>query len=232
MNNSSYRVSAVFTLKDSKSKDKFVEFANSDKGLSVTRAWKGCKSLIMYESRENPNKLIIWQEWESQTDQESYIKHRHDDGSFDFLGELVSCPPEITPIRSMEMKTDEQKIKSIIEDMCHKDHNLAIRHMNDDCVFIRPTGNPLSKSQWVHMMNNPKVSVEESSLMSINKLHICGDMAFVCYTAHNKFNYMGQPNDDIAVFTSVLQRVSGDWIVIHGHRSTGRKPTDDPPKFE
>ena len=231
MANSSYRVSAVFTLKDTASKDKFVEFANSDKGLSVTRAWKGCKSLDMYESRENPNKLVIWQEWESKEDQEGYIKHRHEDGSFDFLGELVACPPEITPIRSMVMQTDEEKIKSIIEDMCHKDHTLGMKHMGDGCVFIRPTGNPLNKEQWNEMMNNPNVSVEDSHLVSVNKLQVCGDMAFACYTAHNKFNYMGKANDDIAVFTSVLQRVGGDWVVVHGQRSSGRSPDDEAPKF-
>ena len=231
MASSSYRVSAVFTLKDTASKDKFVDFANSDKGLSVTRTWKGCKSLDMYESRENPNKLIIWQEWESKEDQESYIKHRHEDGSFDFLGELVACPPEITPIRSMVMQTDEEKIKSIIEDMCHKDHTLGMKHMGDGCVFIRPTGNPLNKEQWNEMMNNPNVSVEDSHLVSVNKLQVCGDMAFACYTAHNKFNYMGQANDDIAVFTSVLQRVAGDWVVVHGQRSSGRSPNEDAPKF-
>ena len=58
-----------------------------------------------------------------------------------------------------------------------------------------------------------------------------GDMAFACYTAHNKFNYMGKANDDIAVFTSVLQRGGGDWVVVHGQRSSGRSPTDEPPKF-
>jgi len=231
MASSSYRVSAVFTLKDAESKDKFVDFANSDKGLSVTRAWKGCKSLDMYESRENPNKLIIWQEWESKEDQESYIKHRHEDGSFDFLGELVACPPEITPIRSMVMKTDEEKIRDIVADMCHKDHTLGMNHMGEGCVFVRPTGNPLNKEQWNEMMNNPNVSVEDSKLVSVYKLQVCGDMAFVCYTAHNKFNYMGNANDDIAVFSSVLQRVGGDWVVVHGQRSSGRSPTDEPPKF-
>ena len=38
-------------------------------------------------------------------------------------------------------------------------------------------------------------------------------------------------NDDIAVFTSVLQRVGGDWVVVHGQRSSGRSPSDEPPKF-
>ena len=57
----SYRVCAVFTLKDQQCKNRFIEFCNGDNGLSVTRAAKGCQSLQMFESREDEMKLIIWQ---------------------------------------------------------------------------------------------------------------------------------------------------------------------------
>ena len=67
-----------FTLKDAEAKDKFVSFGAGENGLSVTRGWKGCKSIEMYESREDSNKIVIWQEWESKEDQESYIAHRHE----------------------------------------------------------------------------------------------------------------------------------------------------------
>ena len=75
MTESSYRVCAVFTLKDQESKNRFIEFANGDNGLSVTRAAKGCKSLNMFESREDAMKLIIWQEWDCKENQQAYIKH-------------------------------------------------------------------------------------------------------------------------------------------------------------
>ena len=59
-----------------------------------------------------------------------------------------------------------------------------------------------------------------------------GDMAYVCYTGHAKFNYKGTENDDVAVLTSVLERKDGVWKVVHGQRSTGRKPEDSPPEFK
>ena len=229
--NNDYTVKAVFSFKDQSSKEKFIDFCNGDNGLSVTRSWEGCKSIECYEEIDEPLSVVIWQKWASKTHQESYVKHRHEDGSFDFLGELISKPPQITPIRPLVFKTDKQQIEEIIEDMCHKDHNKAMHHMVNDCVFIRPTGNPLTKSGWDEMMNNPNVSVEDSSLLSINKLQIMGNAAYVCYTAHNKFNYMGNANDDIAVFTSVLQKTNGVWSVVHGQRSTGRTPDSDLPKF-
>ena len=80
-------------------------------------------------------------------------------------------------------------------------------------------------------MNNSDVSVESNELVSINKMEIHGDMAFVVYTNHGKFNYKGTENDDIAVLTSVLRRVSGRWVVVHGQRSTGRSPSDPLPEF-
>lgn len=226
-----FTVSAVFTFKDSASKNKFIEFCNGENGLSVTKSWKGCQSIECYESHENPRQIIIWQKWDTQQDQESYVKHRHDDGSFDFLGGLVECPPVIRPLRPVQFKTDEEQIESIIHDMCNKDHTVGNKHMSADCVFIRPSGNPLDVNGWNDMMENDDVTVESNELLTINKIRIEENMAFVCYTSHGKFNYKGTDNDDIAVFTSILNKIDGQWRVVFGQRSTGRKPDAEPPIF-
>lgn len=231
MTESSYRVCAVFTLKDQESKNRFIEFANGDNGLSVTRAAKGCKSLNMFESREDAMKLIIWQEWDCKENQQAYIKHRHEDGTFEMIGEIVACPPEIHPIKEMVMKTEEEKVKDVVDDMCNVDYKVGMKHMHDDCVFIRPTGNPLNKKGWEAMMSNNDVKVESSKLVAVNKLSVCGCCAYVCYTQHGKFTYKGTSNDDVAVFTCVLRKCDGVWKVVQGSRSTGRKPSDEQPKF-
>ena len=228
---SSHTVKAVFTFKDVESKEKFIVFCNGERGLILAREWRGCQSIDVYEEQSNHLSVVIWQKWATKEDQESYVKFRREDGSFDFLGELISCPPVIAPLRPLVFKSDRERIEDVVRDMCHKDHTVGMKHMGKDCVFIRPTGNPLNREQWEKMMTNSDVSVESNELVSINKLEICGDMAFVCYTTHGKFNYKGTANDDIAVLTSVLQRVDGHWVVVHGQRSTGRSPTADPPKF-
>lgn len=231
MTESSYRVCAVFTLKDQESKNRFIEFANGDNGLSVTRAAKGCKSLNMFESREDAMKLVIWQEWDCKENQQAYIKHRHEDGTFEMIGEIVACPPEIHPIKEMVMKTEEEKVRDVINDMCQVDYKVGMKHMHDDCVFIRPTGNPLNKNGWEAMMSNDDVKVESSKLVAVNKLSVCGCCAYVCYTQHGKFTYKGTSNDDVAVFTCVLRKYDGVWKVVQGSRSTGRKPEDPQPTF-
>ena len=226
-----HTVKAVFSFKDRESKNKFVDFANGEKGLSVTRAFEGCHSIDCYESYDNPLSVTIWQKWASKENHENYVKFRHEDGSFDFLGELISSPPEICALSPLIFKSDEEQIEDIVRDMCNKDHTLGMKHTHKECVFIRPSGNPLTMEGWNQMMQNPNVSVELNELVSINKLQVCGNMAYVCYTDHGKFNYMGTENDDIAVLTSVLQKVDGRWMVVHGQRSTGRSPSEEPPKF-
>jgi quinol monooxygenase YgiN len=235
----SHTVSAVFTFKNSSSKDMFIDFCNGDNGLSVTRAWDGCKSIDCFEPHTNPLQVTIWQKWASPQAHESYVKHRHEDGSFDFLDELISCPPEINPLRPVLFKTDEQQIHDIVNDMCNKDHRvgnkhmhektLFIQHMHEKTLFIRPTGNPITLKGWNDMMSSDDVTVEESDLVNINQLRISGNMAYVCYTTHDKYSDL---NDDIVVFTSILEKGSGRWKVVFGQRSTGRKPSyDAPPIF-
>lgn len=227
----SHTVSATFTFKDCESKDKFIDFCNGENGLDVTRGHEGCESIECYEQQENPNAVIIWQKWASKENHESYVKFRHDDGSFDFLGELIASPPEIVALNPVNFSTDRDRVEQVIIDMCNKDHNVGMKHMHKDCVFVRPTGNPLNKDGWDNMMNNEDVIVESNDLVTINKLKVVGDMAFVCYTTHGKFSYKGTVNDDIAVLSTVLQRVDGKWLVVHGQRSTGRKPSEEPPHF-
>ena len=79
--------------------------------------------------------------------------------------------------------------------------------MTNNCHFIRPSGNPLTRQSRIDMMNSPDVKVTHSELIKINKLEVVGDMAYACYTTHGKFNYKGTENDDIAVLTLILRKI-------------------------
>ena len=228
---SNHTACAVFTFKDKESKTKFVDFCNGPNGLDVTRKHKGCQSIECYEKHDNELSIVIWQKWDSKKDHEAYVTFRHEDGSFNFLGELVAYPPDISALSPLIFKSDEDQIKDIVKDMCDVDYKVGIRHMHDDCVFIRPSGNPLDKNGWEQMMNNEDVTVESSKLVSLNKLSVRGYCAYVCYTQHGQFTYKGTVNDDIAVFTNILEKENGLWKVVQGTRSTGRKPEDELPVF-
>ena len=130
---------------------------------------------------------------------------------------------------SFRKDKDESKLKSIIEELTSLEGGR--HHMHKNCIFIRPTGNPLNMQQWDEMMNSDDVKMTYSKLLTINKLDIVGDMAYACYTSHTKFNFKGTENDDIAVFTGVFKKLDGVWKMTFGQRSTGRKPEEDLPKF-
>ena len=103
----------------------------------------------------------------------------------------------------------EKILKQIITDLCAlKDGAPGGRqHMDKDCLFIRPTGNPLNLEEWDEMMNREDVDIIQSKLISINKLQVVDEMAYACYTAHSEFNIDGESNDDIAVFSAVFNKI-------------------------
>ena len=108
--------------------------------------------------------------------------------------------------------TDKEQIENIVTDMATlKDGKMqGHKYMTDSCVFIRPSGNPLSKTAWQAMMDSPDVSVTHSSLVAINKVEVVGEMAYACYTTHGQFKYKGTENDDIAVLTAIFEKIDGD----------------------
>ena len=54
----------------------------------------------------------------------------------------------------MTEKSDEEQIKKIVQDMCNVDYKLGMQHMHEECVFVRPSGNPLNMEGWEAMMTN------------------------------------------------------------------------------
>ena len=76
------------------------------------------------------------------------------------------------------------------------------------------------------MMTNDDVKAISSKLLTIHKLAVGNTGAYVCYSSHAKFIYKGRKNDDVAVFSSIMKKKNGVWKVVHGQRSTGRKPSE------
>ena len=101
------------------------------------------------------------------------------------------------------------------------------KHMTDDCLYIRPSGDPLTVQGFQDMFSSGDVKMDSAKLLDIYKIVITGNTAYSVYSFHGVFSYKGQGNDDIAVFTELYQKIDGVWKIVHGQRSTGRKP-DDP----
>lgn len=145
---------------------------------------------------------------------------------------MYSMPESLKKMQNPN--SDEEEIRSLIKHITTWSDNTPSGRadMLDECIFIRPTGNPLNMNQWDAMMNNSDVTNGESRLLDIHKVSVDNNMAYACYTTHSKFNYKGTDNNDVAVFTGVFVKRDGVWKMIHGQRSTGRSPLEDGPNFE
>lgn len=142
-------------------------------------------------------------------------------------------------IISRKMSSEEDKIKVLIE--AHKNDSFDLaqnftqekfdkfwdKYWKPGSVVIRPSGNPMDKKIWGQMFSSDDVNFISSELLEVNSVNVFagGAAAVATYTTHDKFEYKGTPNDDIAKFTSVLEKQEdGTWIFVHAHRGTGQKP--------
>ncbi len=93
--------------------------------------------------------------------------------------------------------------------------------MTDDCVFIRPSGNPLNKEGFNQMLNNDDIKVESQSVDKILEVREFenGNFAWVSFLSASKFTYKGTANDDLAPISLFLEKTSSGWIIRAGHRA-------------
>ena len=131
-------------------------------------------------------------------------------------------------------KAASDLIHDFVRLMNERDFPEVLDMMSDDIVIVRPTGNPLTKKGWGEMLSSSDIEAKGAKLLDIHvvKGSEAGDMCYICYTTHSKFNYKGVENDDVAVFVVIFRKGMGNkWKMHYMQRSTGRKPTDPLPKF-
>lgn len=114
--------------------------------------------------------------------------------------------------------------------------------------MIRPSGNPMTLKdelsnflvffffclrinlalRVLDMIYSKNVDIKSGGLKSIDSIRIFADQkaAVVTLTCHDKFEYKGIQNDDIAKFSVVLEKIGDNWKMVHGHRATGQNPTN------
>jgi ketosteroid isomerase-like protein len=112
-----------------------------------------------------------------------------------------------------------------------------------EAIMIKPCGNPLGQKLWEERRLNKDIVHKSNELLSIDKMDVQSDdgtlsisagtrMAYAILTIHTKFIYKGTLNDDVAVYSIVLAKKSGgQWKIVHGQRSMGRKPDEPKPDF-
>ena len=98
------------------------------------------------------------------------------------------------------------------------------KYYTPDAFFIRPSGNPLDQAGAKAMWMSPDVTIEINVLKSVDttKVLACGAAAIATYTCHQKFQYKGTDNDDVAKMSATFEKVDGTWKLAQAHRATGQ----------
>ena len=105
-------------------------------------------------------------------------------------------------------KAASDLIHDFVRLMNERDFPEVLDMMSDDIVIVRPTGNPLTKKGWGEMLSSSDIEAKGAKLLDIHvvKGSEAGDMCYICYTTHSKFNYKGVENDDVAVFVVIFRK--------------------------
>lgn len=120
-------------------------------------------------------------------------------------------------------------LEVICKDMASGNWN---KYWAPDALLIRPSGNPLTLEDNEKMRNNKDIIIKKEELVKINYINVYDNIANVCMTVHQVFNYKEVENDDISVVLLTLKREGNNkWMMISGSRSSGRSVNDPLPEF-
>ncbi len=63
--------------------------------LGDTRAFDGCRSVETFVDSDNPDTILLIEEWDSRAQQEAYLTWRVETGMLDLLAPLLADPFEM-----------------------------------------------------------------------------------------------------------------------------------------
>jgi len=63
--------------------------------LPDTRAFKGCQDVVVTSNDEDPLNIVLLEKWDVRANHESYMAWRADRGDLDKLGALLTAPPAV-----------------------------------------------------------------------------------------------------------------------------------------
>jgi quinol monooxygenase YgiN len=70
--------------------------------LVDTRAYAGAGLIEAYVDSDNPDRVVIWEKWESRPHQEAYLNWRVETGMIESLADVIAEPPRFTHLTAAE----------------------------------------------------------------------------------------------------------------------------------
>ena len=63
--------------------------------LKDTRKFDGCRWVNVYRNGDDPNKIVILEEWDSRPQYEKYLAWRNESGGMAAMADLMTSPPAL-----------------------------------------------------------------------------------------------------------------------------------------
>ena len=120
---------------------------------------------------------------------------------------------------------ETERVKAVVTNLLSTaDYGSSV--VSSDLLGVRPSGNPIDQSGMVSMMSGD-VQMEVNEVWSFDDIRFLANhtACVVIAKSHQKFTYKGQPNDDVATNTIVLEKEGSEWKVVRWQRSTGVDPS-------
>jgi len=61
--------------------------------LPDTRGFEGCELVETYTQQDDPDKVVLWEKWAEQSNQEAYLGWRVETGMMDLIGPFLAGAP-------------------------------------------------------------------------------------------------------------------------------------------
>ena len=71
-------------------------------GLSDTRAFEGNISINTFVDQDNPDRIVLWEKWETRENYEAYLAWRTETGMFEGLEPFLTGPPEFIHLEAKD----------------------------------------------------------------------------------------------------------------------------------
>ena len=65
-------------------------------GLTDTRGFEGCEEISVIENQDDPNMVLVLEQWESREHYEAYLKWRTDRGDMDNINQISTEPYKVS----------------------------------------------------------------------------------------------------------------------------------------
>jgi len=226
-------------------KEKFLKITeDKDKGIEITKAQPGCISVVFLQDYETPTIIQFIETWKDKESYDNHIEFRKTlnqiyplllwEGDSDTPPTLKVKARPAPALTSMDMESDESRIKKVINSLCTCEPLNAMAHCNFDYMSVNETGQPMSMEEWDRITKNGTVIEECNQLVKFNRIKISDNLAFVCYTTHCIYSLNGTRKDEKRVKTTILERNRQNgtqWFALFTQNSSALSSSAETPKF-